>query len=201
MDRIKDKYDPDKNANLLFATRDDPDTSANIRFACRDEIFRDFKSAIRNPKSQIILIGVGNEFRGDDAVGLLIARRLTEMNLPGVTVRELSGEGAALMEAWQGADAVFLFDAVFTGKKPAGTIYRMDAHAQTIPADFFHYSTHRFGAAEAVELARELGQLPLRLIIFGVEGEDFDYGAKLSPAVEKTLPEVINQIATDLKGF
>lgn len=151
-------------------------------------------------ESQIILIGVGNEFRGDDAVGLLIARRLTEMNLPGVTVRELSGEGAALMEAWQGADAVFLFDAVFTGKKPAGTIYRMDAHAQTIPADFFHYSTHRFGAAEAVELARTLDQLPPRLIIFGIEGKNFDYGAKLSPAVEQTIQEMVNKVILEIKS-
>lgn len=152
-------------------------------------------------ESQIVLIGIGNEFRGDDAVGLHIARRLAKMNLPGVKVLELSGEGAALMEAWQGADTVFLFDAVSTGKNSAGTIYRLDAHVETIPADFFHYSTHRFGAAEAVELARELGQLPPRLVILGIEGENFDYGEELSPAVEKALPKLINQIATDLKGF
>jgi len=115
-------------------------------------------------------------------------------------VRELSGEGAALIEAWQGADTVFLFDAVFTGKKPAGTLYRLDAGAETIPADFFHYSTHRFGLAEAVELARELGQLPPRLVIFGIEGENFDYGAKLSPAVEKTIQEVVNNIILEIKS-
>ncbi len=157
-------------------------------------------SAIPNPKSAIVLIGVGNEFRGDDAVGLLIARRFAEMEIPGVTVREESGEGAALMETWQDADTVFLFDAVFNGKKPAGTIYRMDARAETIPADFFHYSTHRFGAAEAVELARELGQLPPRLVIFGVEGENFDYGTELSPAVEQIIQEVVNKVILEING-
>ncbi len=47
----------------------------------------------------ILLIGVGNQFREDDAVGLKIARQIGDMNLPSVIVCEESGEGASLMEA------------------------------------------------------------------------------------------------------
>jgi hydrogenase maturation protease len=157
------------------------------------------KSETRNPKSEIFLIGVGNELRGDDAAGLLIARQLSEMNIPGVTVREESGEGAALMESWKGADAVFLFDAVSTGKHPPGTVFRLDAHREKIPAEFFHYSTHHFGVAEAIELARTLNQLPRCLMVYGVEGENFAYGSRLTPEVEKAILEILDLVLFDLE--
>ena len=40
---------------------------------------------------------------------------------------------------------------------------------------------------EAVELARELDRLPRRLVVYGIEGESFEAGEGLSPAVETTV--------------
>jgi hydrogenase maturation protease len=113
---------------------------------------------------QILVIGLGNDYRGDDAVGRVVARRLKTIEGDNVRVVEESGEGAALIEAWKGADFVVLIDAVHSGGAP-GTIHRFDADAQPIPSRFFHYSTHAFSVAEAVELARALGQLPAKLIV------------------------------------
>lgn len=50
-----------------------------------------------------------------------------------------------------------------------------------IPADSFHYSTHTVSVAEAVEMARVMGRLPDRLLIYGIEGADFGSGDGLSP--------------------
>jgi len=47
-----------------------------------------------------------------------------------------SGEGARLMDLWQGADIVFVFDAVYS-RSTTGTIYRLDAMKERIPEDFF----------------------------------------------------------------
>jgi hydrogenase maturation protease len=140
----------------------------------------------------LLIIGVGNEFRTDDGVGLVVARRLAGL-LPGVRVIELSGEGAALMEAWQHADRVFLVDAVSSGAAP-GTIHRFDAAAQPIPTQFFSYSTHAFSVAEAIELARVLGDLPLHLIVYGIEGQAFESGVGLSASVEQAAQAVTAQI-------
>ena len=82
-----------------------------------------------------LIIGLGNDYRSDDAVGRVVARKLRAESLDGVRILEESGEGAALMDAWQGADFVILIDAVHSGAKP-GTIYRIDAHAEEIPAVF-----------------------------------------------------------------
>jgi hydrogenase maturation protease len=146
-----------------------------------------------------LIIGVGNEHRRDDAVGLVVARRLKEAAPEHVRVLEESGEAAALMDSWKGADAVILIDAVRSGAKP-GTLHRLDAHKQSIPTRFFHYSTHAFGAAEAIELARALSQLPPRVIVYGIEGKTFEAGLGLSPEVEKAAQEVVERALGDLQG-
>lgn len=144
-----------------------------------------------------LLIGLGNEYRHDDAAGLCVARELHKHATSDFTVLEMSGEGAALMEAWQGADTVILVDAVASGAQP-GTVYRFAAHEARLPTHFFNYSTHAFSVAEAVELARALNQLPRHLIVFGIEGNDFTTGLGLSSEVAQAVKKVCIQLQREL---
>jgi hydrogenase maturation protease len=141
----------------------------------------------------IKIIGVGNPFRGDDAAGRVAARTLRALALPGVTVLEATGEGGALMDAWADAETVFLIDAVQAQGEP-GTVYRFDAGEERLPTHFFHYSTHTFSVAEAVELARTLGQLPPRLFVYGIEGAAYEAGDALSAPVEQAVARVVEQV-------
>jgi len=145
----------------------------------------------------LCIIGIGNEYRGDDAVGLLVARQLKEHHLAGVSVREVSGEGSELMQAWDTADAVFLIDAVSTGAA-CGTTFRIDARKHSIPSQFFHHSSHAFGVAESIRLANILGRLPQQCILYGIEGKDFDIGTTVSldvrEAVQKVVATVLGEI-------
>ncbi len=152
---------------------------------------------MKSLKSRVLVIGVGNLYRRDDAVGLIVARALRERNLDNIEVLEMSGEGTALLEAWRGAETVILIDAVHSGAAP-GTIFRVEAHRQPIPTKFFRYSTHNFGLAEAIELARTLGQLPKELIVYGIEGKDFTVGEGLSPGVAHAASQVLKQILNDI---
>jgi hydrogenase maturation protease len=146
---------------------------------------------------QTLLIGVGNEFRNDDALGILVAREIRRRNVPGVQIVERSGEGTALMDAWAGAELVIVVDSIFSGKTP-GVIHRLDAARDEIPRGFFHYSSHAFGVAEAVGMARELNVLPARVIIYGIEGKEFGEGIGLSDQVVKNIPQLIAMIEEDL---
>ena len=148
----------------------------------------------------IVVIGVGNEYRSDDGAGIAVARRLRTLFPAGVTILEESGEGAALMQAWQGAAWVMLADAVRSGASP-GTIHRLDARAAPMPIGFFHYSTHAFSVAEAVELARSLDQLPAHLIVYGIEGATFAAGVELSPAVEQAVEAVVERLAQEVRDL
>ena len=145
----------------------------------------------------ILIIGIGNPYRGDDAVGLRIAQDIKKKSPDHVNVIEKSGEGISLMDSWKDSDAVILIDAVHSGAQP-GTIHRFDVHTQTIPTKFFHYSTHAFGVAEAIELARALKQLPKNLIVYGIEGKCFEAGIKLSWEAEKAVEEVMMRVQQDI---
>ena len=147
-----------------------------------------------NGQTQPLVIGVGNRFRRDDAVGPLVADRLAGR---GFRVIEASGEGAALIETWNPEQSVVLIDAARSGAEP-GTVHRFDAATQVLPSGLFHYSSHQFAVAEAIELARALGRLPERLIVYGIEGADFGHGEGLTPAVEGTAEALTKRIAEEI---
>lgn len=151
--------------------------------------------------NDVLVIGVGNTFRGDDGVGLVVAARLRELALPGVTVLEQSGEGTTLLAAWEQAAYVIVVDAVQSGAEP-GTIHRLDVTERPIPAQFgSHFSGHAFGVAGAVEMARLLGKLPQRLIVYGIEGLAFTTGQGLSLAVEGGVETAVAQIQQELTNL
>ena len=149
-------------------------------------------------RARILVIGVGNEYRSDDAVGLAVARRLRQLSLENVTVIEETGEGADLMESWKGADTVIIVDAASSGAKP-GTIHRVDARARQIPRGLLHYSTHTFSVGEAVELARVMGQLPPHILVYGIEGERFEEGMELSGAVRDSVSAVVELVLKQVR--
>jgi hydrogenase maturation protease len=110
---------------------------------------------------------------------------------------EHNGDGIGLLESWQGAIEVILVDAAHSGAAP-GTIHRFAAAETTMPRRFFHASTHELGVAEAVELARSLGRLPERLIVYAIEGVCFAAGAELSPAVAEAVEPLAGRILIEL---
>jgi hydrogenase maturation protease len=155
-----------------------------------------------------LLIGLGNELRGDDAAGLLVAREARRQLAEGgiadpVEVRELAGEPVGLLEAWAEAERVVLADAVASGAPP-GTVHCLDAAAGPLPAAFAGASTHALGLAEAVELGRSLGRLPQALLVLGIEGSDFATGAEPGEPVRAAITAVAAQglaaLAIEVRG-
>jgi hydrogenase maturation protease len=140
---------------------------------------------------QPLIIGCGNLDRGDDAAGLLVARRLRRL---GIEAEEQSGESVSLMDSWQGFDAVIVVDATCSDHAP-GEVIVWDAGTHPLPKAALQCSTHAFGLYEAVELARTLDRLPDKLLIYGIEGKQFAPGAQPSAEVEKAAELVAQQIA------
>ncbi len=144
------------------------------------------------------IIGLGNRGRGDDAVGRMVAAGLRGRVPEGVHVIEHDGESAGLLEYLYGADAVYLVDAAVSGAAP-GTIRRFDVLEEMLPALPGSASTHALGLAEAVELARALGQLPARCFVYVVEAGSFEVGARLSPAVATAVDTLTARILEDIR--
>jgi hydrogenase maturation protease len=147
---------------------------------------------------QITFVGVGNEYRQDDGVGIFIVRHPALLHFPGGRVAESQRDGAHLMDLWKGAGIVFVFDAVYS-RNPAGAIYRLDAMQERVAGDLFRLSTHSLGIAEAVELSRSLNQLPAELILFGIEGKNFGQGQGLSLQCEQSALKVIRRVLVEIQ--
>jgi hydrogenase maturation protease len=132
------------------------------------------------------VIGIGNPLRGDDAIGLLVARRVRELVDPEVEVMELEGEPARLIDAWHGAGLAVVVDAL-KSDAPEGAVVRFDATADPLPPSVSASSTHALGLGEAIEIARVLDRLPEHLVVFGIQGTRFQAGSDLSPAVAAAI--------------
>jgi hydrogenase maturation protease len=134
------------------------------------------------PNPRVVVIGIGNAARGDDAAGLIAARRLGGL--------EHEGDPVGLLDAWAGAGVAVVIDAVRSGAEP-GTVHRFDGGRTPLPARLrSSSSTHAIGLAEAIELGRALERLPARLIVYGIEGRCFEAGAPLTPAVAAAVDAV-----------
>jgi hydrogenase maturation protease len=115
----------------------------------------------------------------------------------GVEILEHEGEPLELIEACDGADEVWIVDAVSSGA-PAGALHRFEAGDQPLPSALFRVSTHRLGLAEALELARTLGRLPPRVVVHGIEGARFDPGFPLSPDVAAAAEHLTQTLVAEL---
>lgn len=142
------------------------------------------------------VIGIGNLTRGDDAAGLLVARRVRELSGGVVEVRETDAGGASLPDLMDGAERVILVDATQSGHPP-GSVYRLDASASRVGREDFPCSTHDMGLADAIELARALGTLPKRVIIYGIEAGSVNAGAEPTEAVRDAIEVAARRILDD----
>ena len=149
--------------------------------------------------SPILLIGIGNEYRSDDSIGLHVIRALKKRKLPGTIIVESSGDGAELIDMFSTVRMAILIDAVSSGGNP-GTIYKFDAHKQPLPAQLSFQSTHAFGVVEAIELARVLKQLPPILIVYALEGENFSAGIGLTSKVERATQKVVEYVYSEFQN-
>jgi hydrogenase maturation protease len=59
-------------------------------------------------------------------------------------------------------------------------------------------STHGFGVADGIELARALGALPPVCVVYALEGSRFDAGEAMSAALEAALPEAAARVEAEI---
>ena len=104
----------------------------------------------------MLIIGLGNPDRGDDAAGILVARRLRECGIDAV---EHTSTTLDLLDVWAASDRVIVADAVIS-RAAAGSIQVWDPWKLPLENAIFRASTHEFSLADTIELARALNRLP-----------------------------------------
>lgn len=150
-----------------------------------------------------LVIGLGTDERSDDGVGLDVARSLAHQGSCPAEVRAWPGELTGLVELWRGRANVVVVDAVRSGR-PAGTVHRWEVRGPGTFPRSAPVSTHGLSLAEVVELARVLGSLPDRLVVYGVELGELGPGTGRSPAVaaaaRRVSATILRELTADVGG-
>ena len=151
---------------------------------------------------RILIAGVGNVLRVDDAFGVEVARRLEHEPFPeGVRVVETGIAGIALVQELQeGWDALVVVDAV-DHQRPAGTVLLIepevvDVHTLSwaqrgdLLADM-HLATPE----RVLMLARAMGILPPKVLMVGCQIADPDaVGQGMTPPVAAAVDVAVGEI-------
>lgn len=143
-----------------------------------------------------LLLGLGNELIGDDALGVRVARALWRLSLPeGVTVEARPALGLELVELLGAWDHVLVVDAMRTGRPP-GTceVLAIDELAALSQCPS---CSHSFGVAELLTLARRLAPEAdlAKVTLIGVEARQMDrFGTALSVEVRAALPRAVDEV-------
>lgn len=156
-------------------------------------------------RARVIVLAMGNDILGDDAVGFLAARALRSEFASQVDFIETGEAGLALVELLEGYEKALLLDASATGRYDVGSVLEFTTN------DFSRVvapSPHYAGLPEVLYLAKSLGlKFPEDIRILAMEVEDpFTVREELSPAVEAALPrfigrarEVVTELLADTK--
>jgi hydrogenase maturation protease len=148
-----------------------------------------------NPRC--LIVGIGNPDRGDDAAGPLAADLLARQAPAGTRIEVLRGDPAPLIEWLEQAEHAWLIDAADAGDSP-GSIRRFDLARGAVPEQPFALSTHGFGLADTLELARALNALPATCVVYSIQGGSFEDGAAPCPQVRTAVREVAGRILEEL---
>jgi len=147
-----------------------------------------------------LILALGNDILGDDAVGILAARALRKEFGDTVDIVEAAIGGYALLDFIEGYERVLLLDAVATGRVKPGTVMEL-AREDFGPAD--STSPHHVGLPEVFAVAERLSiSLPreLRIVVMEIHPPEV-LSQSLTAEIRKALPLLIDHAAAVLNEW
>jgi hydrogenase maturation protease len=149
---------------------------------------------------KILVLGIGQSLRGDDAAGLEAVRLWREkypQTASRVRVETSELPGLGLLDTLEGMDVAVIVDAI-QSKASGGMVIRlgMEELASFTPETG---SAHGWGAAETLRLGRLLYPVlaECQVILIGITGDQFDMGTGLSPEVEQALGKAVEMVENE----
>lgn len=148
-----------------------------------------------------LVVGCGNLLRGDDAAGPVLVRRLAERGVPdGVRLVDGGTAGMDVAFAMRGVRRVIVVDASRVGVE-AGAVHRVPGEALE-DLEPPQGNLHQFRWDQALGFARWLlkDDYPEDVVVWLIEGEAYDVGEPLSPAVDAAVDRVADRILAEVAG-
>jgi len=157
------------------------------------------KSKIRLQKSTVVL-GLGNPLMGDEGIGVYLVEQLSHFagEYPSVDFLDAGTGGLSVLHYIEGRRKVVIIDCAFMDEAP-GAIRRFTPDEVRTRKVLAHQSLHEADLMRIIEIARQLGQAPQEIVIFGIQPQRIELIQELSPTLMDKTDEYIALIRQELE--
>jgi hydrogenase maturation protease len=163
---------------------------------------------MKGKRKSILIAGIGNIYRRDDGIGVLVARAIKDRidtkskNEISVDIVEMN-DHSSLIDVLQSYDKVIIIDAIMGNSMDRiGTIHTL-SYRDIIcnSGDKVVTSTHTIDLRELVMLIDIIYNDDKDLILLGIEGYDFGIGEGLSPELKNRMDDIVSAIIDKVNEF
>jgi hydrogenase maturation protease len=159
--------------------------------------------------NKTLVLGLGNELYGDDAVGIHVVRRFKKKveendfflaNQSDIEFLECSLTGLSLLDVIVGYDHLVIIDTIKSSTPEPGKISLLDgSELRHIPGPSPHYVS----IPQMIEIGQKLGlKVPTQIKIIAVEAKDlYNLGEELTPEMDKAIPKIIKELRALLEDL
>ncbi len=145
-----------------------------------------------NAKRKIIIYGLGNPYRCDDAVGIKVAEQLKNIFTdPRVTIRSGSIDGLTMLDEIRGYERVIIVDSIKTADGTPGDIYRTTVDPSDVPSTVS--LSHGISFLSALRMGARFGyDMPHRIELFTIEIADNEsFTEECTQSVKDKIPVLV----------
>jgi len=151
-------------------------------------------------KPRVLVLGLGNELLGDDAVGIIVTRELRKQLSKYLSHKAsfvaTNSFGYALLDLIEGYDRLIVIDSMKVAPDEVGSIHGFDL--DDLPSGTL--SPHEISLKDLISIGRHVGlKMPsdVKVIAIGVEGDYF----QLSERVKSSLPKILEDVKSLLLKY
>ncbi len=145
------------------------------------------------------IIGIGNTLKGDDGIGVILARKIEEKDLPSdVKVIIVGTGGMKILHRLKDLEKAIIVDAVQFEGDPGEHVFFSPEEVRSLRES---RGTHETNLLDVLELSEKVGEAPDNVLILGIQPKNNNMGSKVSPELEKRIPELVEELYKKIKAI
>lgn len=150
-------------------------------------------------KKKTVVLGLGNPIMSDEGIGPAIIQRFLDKanQYAHIEFQDVGTGGFSMLYHLEGVDKVVFVDCALMGDTP-GTIRRFTCDQVQTVKRLAHFSLHEGDLLTLIEKAKELGQCPEEIVIFGIEPQLVDFGLCLTETLSSQMDHYVAMVEQEL---
>jgi hydrogenase maturation protease len=153
-------------------------------------------------KKAVVVLGLGNPLMADEGIGVAVVQRLAEAaaRYPSVDFLDAGTGGMSLLHLLEGRRKAVVIDCALMDDEP-GAIKRFTCDQVRSRKVLAHQSLHEADLMHIIAMARQLGQAPEEIVIFGIQPQTVEPGEGLSPVLRDRIEQYVTRVLQELGEF